>query len=167
MDRLDLDNKNVVLAVCGERLRDTLAAALAPAGFQLRAGGQNCGLGAAALLVVEAGAGDPSAATLSPEAIAAVQASAAGAGPSGAKGGGIKDRSIVLVAGEGAAPEALQGAVRAFARHCAPGVRVNAIAPELAGAAMDEAQVAALAVYLARARTVTGQTLIAGPADSP
>lgn len=131
-------------------LREALGAALAGGGFALVETGGD-------LLVHQTcGAGLAGAAGLGPEALGAVEAFASVA-PEG------RDRSVVLVAGaQGPHGEALAGAVRALAAALAPGVRVNAVAPEREGAPMAADQVCAATLYLANAAVVTGQALRAG-----
>jgi hypothetical protein len=76
------------------------------------------------------------------------------------------DACVVLVAGaQGPDRDALQGCVRALARKLAP-VRVNALAPARAGAALDPAQAGAALAYLAQAAVVTGQVLEIGAPDA-
>jgi len=75
------------------------------------------------------------------------------------------DACVVLVAGpRGPDRDGLEGVLRALARTLAP-VRVNALAPARAGAALDLAQASAALAYLATARAVTGQVMEIGAPD--
>jgi len=139
------------LEIADETLRAALASALASA--LAKAGAQ------APLLVLDAAA---EAGALAPEAQALAKAQAFAA-----RHREGEDACVVLVAGpRGPDRDGLEGVVRALARKLAP-VRVNALAPLRASAALDPAQAGAALAYLASAPAVTGQVMeISAPDDA-